>query len=279
MTSPSGTEPPRTPRVYLNGATIMTTTTRDSLEVARRTGFAGIEVRAERLLDAPDELAEATRTVRPGEVWSINGLQLQLDRDGRLDTARIAIELPPRLAIATAIGAAFLLVVPPRAPGADPERTIDAMREGLRIVAGSIDSAGIRAAFEFLGFGDCPINSPEMAGRVVAGLDDVGLVVDSCHWHASGAGSLDSLDVDRIEMIHLNDVPDLPPRSIEDRDRVLPGDGVIELGRLVSELSGRGYRGPFSLETFNPAYWTADPMTIAARGRTAVERVIDHAAP
>jgi hypothetical protein len=36
----------------------------------------------------------------------------------------------------------------------------------------------------------------------------------------------------------------------------------------------RGYVGPWSLETFHPAYWTEDPATIARRGTQACEKVM-----
>lgn len=48
-------------RVFLNGATIMSTTTPDQIEVARRTGFAGVEVRVERLLGRHERFARHQR--------------------------------------------------------------------------------------------------------------------------------------------------------------------------------------------------------------------------
>jgi sugar phosphate isomerase/epimerase len=252
--------------VYLNGATIMTTRTDHHLEVARAAGFDGVEVRAERLLDAPDELRDAAALVRPGEVWSLNGIQLQLGPDGRLDRDRLEAELPPRLGICRALGAAYLLVVPPRTPGAEPSTAVAAMRNGLARIRDAVAPDKVGTAFEFLGFGDCPIDTPALAGEVVSDVPGVELVLDSCHWHAGGAGSLDGFPVERLAMVHLNDAPAKPPREIEDADRVLPGLGVIRLSELVADLGGRGYRGPWSLETFNPTYWTDDPNEIATTG-------------
>jgi 2-keto-myo-inositol isomerase len=253
--------------IYLNGATIMTTSTRRHIEIARAAGFDGVEVRAERLLDTPDEVDEAAAIVTPGEVWSLNGIQLQLAADGRLDIERLEADLPPRLEICRSLGASYLLVVPPRAPGAERTPSIAAMRDGLARIRDTAAPMGIGTAFEFLGFGDCPIDTPALAADVVSTVAGVGLVLDSCHWHASGAGSLDTFPVERLAMVHLNDAPGKPPREIEDADRVLPGRGVIRLADLVAEVSGRGYRGPWSLETFNPQYWADDPMEIATIGR------------
>jgi len=265
--------------IFLNGATIMTTPTARHVEIARAAGFDGVEVRAERLLDAPDEAREAAAIVEPGEVWSLNGIQLQLAADGGLDRERLEAELPPRLEICRSLGASYLLVVPPRAAGADRMTSVMAMRDGLARVRDAADSLGVGAAFEFLGFADCPIDTPAVAGEVVAAVPGVELVLDSCHWHASGAGSLDAFPVDRLAMVHLNDAPDKPPREIEDADRVLPGQGVIHLADLVADLSRRGYRGPWSLETFNPMYWQDDPMDIATTGRQLLDDLLGSLAP
>jgi 2-keto-myo-inositol isomerase len=178
--------------------------------------------------------------------------------------------MAPRLDICRRLAAAYLLVVPPRDGDADPEGAIGAMRDGLAILRDAAARDGIGIAFEFLGFADCPIDTPELAGRVVADLPGVELVLDSCHWHASGAGPLAGFPTDRLAMVHLNDAPAKTPREIEDADRLLPGRGVIRLKELVATLRAAGYRGPWSLETFNPDYWTFPPVEIAAEGRAAM---------
>lgn len=264
--------------IHLNGATIMTTATEQHVRIAREVGYAGVEVRAERLLEAPEELAAAAMIVQPGEVWSLNGVQLQLGPDGGLDRGRLAAEMPPRLQICRRLGAAYLLVVPPRAAGADRDRAIAAMRDGLAILRDAAANDGIGVAFEFLGFGDCPIDTPELAGRVADGLPGVELVLDSCHWHASGAGSLDPFPIDRLAMVHLNDAPPKPPREIEDADRLLPGRGVIRLDELIGSLRAGGYDGPWSLETFNPAYWAMLPDAVATEGLASVESLLQESA-
>ena len=257
----------------------MTTPTARHIEISRAAGFDGVEVRAERLLGAPDELCEAAAFVRPGEVWSLNGIQIQLQADGTLDRERLNAELPPRLEICRALGAACLLVVPPRAAGANRGRAIAAMRDGLAVIRDRATTINVGTAFEFLGFGDCPIDTPAVAGDVVAGVPGVELVLDSCHWHASGSGSLKDFPMDRLAMIHLNDAPPKPPREIEDADRVLPGRGVIRLAELVRDLRARGYRGPWSLETFNPRYWSEDPSQIATKGRQLVGELLGAGIP
>lgn len=259
---------------YLNGATIMTSATPRQLEVARATGYAGIEARAERLLvDAP-ELAATADAVREGEVWSVNGVRIGLSQDGALERATLDADLEARLEICRSIKAAYLLAVPPRVAGMGLETALRGIQDGLAVAADRAARNGVRIAFEFLGFSDCPIGSPAAAAMAIDGVGDVDLVLDSCHWHASGGGSLDAFPVERLAMVHLNDAPAKPPREIEDADRVLPGDGVIRLRELVAALRGRGYSGPWSLETFNPSLWQEEPSEVARRGWATLETLL-----
>lgn len=259
---------------FLNGATIMTTPTPRSVEIAREASYSGIEARAERLLVEPDELAATSGAVRLGEVWSLNGVRIGLRLDGSLERGRLEADLAPRLEICRALGAEYLLAVPPRIPGLSEARALPGIRTGLALARDRAAKAGIGLAFEFLGFTDCPIRDPDAAAETVRDLPGVDLVLDSCHWHASGSGSLDGFPVERLAMVHLNDAPSKPPREIEDADRVLPGMGVISLGELVHTLRDRGYDGPWSLETFNPSYWHEDPLTVARRGAIALDMVL-----
>lgn len=257
----------------------MTTPTARSLLVARQAGFAGIEARAERLLVSDDEVRAVAKTVRDGEVWSLNGVRLALLPDGALDAATLTADLGPRLRIIRHVRASYLLAVPPRMPGLPSTKALPGIRAGLRVARDLAAAQGVRVAFEFLGFADCPINSPALAAEAVAGLDDVDLVLDSCHWHASGSRPLDELPSQRIVMVHLNDAPAKPPREIEDADRVLPLEGVIRLPDLVRDLRRHGYAGPWSLETFNPRYWERDPVEIARLGRAAIDRLLGGGVP
>jgi 2-keto-myo-inositol isomerase len=259
---------------YLNAATIMTTSTPRSLEIARSTGYSGIEARAERLLVEPDELTATARAVRDDEVWSLNGVRIGLRLDGSLDREQLEADLAPRLEICRAIGAAYILAVPPRIPGMVEAMAVAGIRAGLGLARDRAAKAGIRLAFEFLGFFDCPIGDAIAAAETIRDLPGVDLVLDSCHWHASGSGSLDSFPIEHLAMVHLNDAPAKPPREIEDGDRLLPGLGVIRLGELVRTLRDRGYDGPWSLETFNPSYWDEDPLAVARQGEIALDHVL-----
>lgn len=81
---------------------------------------------------------------------------------------------------------------------------------------------------------------------------NVGLLLDSWHWHLSGATTQDIIDAgrDRIVHVHFNDAPNLPPEQIRDNQRLLPGEGVINLTGFLRALQTIGYNDALSVEVF-----------------------------
>jgi len=53
-------------------------------------------------------------------------------------------------------------------------------------------------------------------------------------------------------LLGLVQLSDLVPPSTVVPDRAVPGDGVIPLGRIISQVSAAGYDGPFELELLGP---------------------------
>jgi 2-keto-myo-inositol isomerase len=47
---------------------------------------------------------------------------------------------------------------------------------------------------------------------------------------------------------------------------VMIGDGIADLPRVIANLRRIGYRGPLSLELFNPTLWEQDPAEVARIG-------------
>ena len=67
---------------------------------------------------------------------------------------------------------------------------------------------------------------------------NVGLLLDVCHWHHSGGTTQDIVTAgrERIVHVHFNDAPNLPPDQIRDNQRLLPGEGVINLTGFLQAL-------------------------------------------
>ncbi len=78
-----------------------------------------------------------------------------------------------------------------------------------------------------------------------------------------------------MHVFHLNDYPAEPPReTINDGDRVYPGDGACPLPTVVRDLYDTGFRGALSLELFNRQYWQQDVLTVARTGLSKMRQVV-----
>lgn len=81
---------------------------------------------------------------------------------------------------------------------------------------------------------------------------NVGLLLDAWHWHHAGATTQDIVNAGRknIVHVHFDDAPHLPPDKIRDNERLLPGEGVINLTGFLQALQKIGYTDALSVEVF-----------------------------
>ena len=140
---------------------------------------------------------------------------------------------------------------------------------------------GVKPAMEYLGFVD-DINTIEAAAEIVekAGHPQGTVIHDPFHIFRGG-GSFESLlkvPADRIAISHFNDAPAQPPRPQQhDKDRVYPGDGHLDLRRMVRLLKQVGYNRWLSLELFNEKLWAQDPAQVARTGLEKMRAVVESA--
>jgi len=100
---------------------------------------------------------------------------------------------------------------------------------------------------------------------------NVGILVDSLHWHCQGAdrAALASIPKGRIIYAHIDDAPPGPLSAQRDDDRLLPGEGVIDLAGFVQSLTAAGYAGPIGIEIDGPYLRQEPPERAARRARSA----------
>jgi sugar phosphate isomerase/epimerase len=80
----------------------------------------------------------------------------------------------------------------------------------------------------------------------------------------------------RLANFHINDIPAKPPPTQQtDYDRVMVGDGIADLPRVIANLRAIGYRGPLSLELFNRELWNRDPLEVARLGLERVRALVE----
>jgi sugar phosphate isomerase/epimerase len=112
-----------------------------------------------------------------------------------------------------------------------------------------------------------------------AAHSNVAPLLDFYHFY-SGLNKLEDLDLIRqgeIGHVHFQDVPDMPRELLDNTTRIIPGDGVAPLNRMLRTLSDKGYSGPLSVELFLPKFQQGDPYEVAREIRTKCEVVMRRA--
>jgi len=167
----------------------------------------------------------------------------------------------------------------------DARRTVV---EGIKRLAHAADRAGVRIGLEpYQRIGGEPWTIVSSVADVVELLDEadapqVGITFDVWHlWNSTTLYEDIAERVGRFTGVHVSDYRE-PTRGWA--DRVLPGDGVADVARILAALERAGWRGPFDLEifsddgTFGTAYpdslWSWEPRELAERGRAAVETAV-----
>lgn len=88
------------------------------------------------------------------------------------------------------------------------------------------------------------------------GVGNCGLLLDSFHWYTSGGqvSDIEHLDSTEVVTVHANDakVGRTAAEQI-DKQRELPGTGVIDLIGFFGALRKIGYDGPVTIKPFNQA--------------------------
>jgi len=96
----------------------------------------------------------------------------------------------------------------------------------------------------------------------------------------SGLNKLEDLDMVRpgeIAHVHFQDVPDMPREMLDLSTRIIPGDGIAPLNKILTKLADNGYAGPLSVELFLPKFQQGDPYEVAREIRTKSEAVMRQA--
>ena len=106
-----------------------------------------------------------------------------------------------------------------------------------------------------------------------------GILFD-CYHFWSGPSKMEDMDLIRpgeIIHAHLNDTQDLPRELLDLQSRVVPGDGVAPLAKILRKLVDHGYSGPISVELFLSKYQMADPFELAKEIRLKSEATFQQA--
>lgn len=266
----------------INGATTMKATLPEDIAAASAAGFKGLEIWAAKM-DAYLETGSIEELkalldeagVRPASINSIEFITFRPPGEYETIKARCQ-ELCQR---AQALGCDKIVVVPSPTPeGADWDEIRDESVRVLRELSEVATPYGVSLAFEFLGFPWCSVRTLGRCWSIVqeTNRDNIGLVIDTCHFHAGASqlGTIAEVHPLKILILHINDVEERPLDTIEDAHRLLPGEGVIPLDDILLRFKHIGFDGMCSIELFRPEYWERDPAELAAAARAATLEIV-----
>lgn len=85
---------------------------------------------------------------------------------------------------------------------------------------------------------------------------------------------LDSIEPGEIAHVHFQDLLDGPRELINNDSRLIPGDGIAPVVRILRKLAEKEYAGPLSVELFRAELVNGDPYLVATEIRTKCEAVM-----
>jgi len=247
-----------------------------SIAFAQKYGFSGVDLRIDKHEARIDQvgvdvlsLAMRDAGLKPGYCTILPG-KISCDED----TWRAGVERLPSLAeLAEGLGyTRTATVVLPFDDEQPFDRFFDLHVDRVRQVAPILADHGLSLALEYVS----PVTRRaghkhpfvyDMKGLRtlcrVSGHTNVGLLLDSFHWHCAGesVADIEALSSDEVVVVHVNDlVADRPIDNQVVTERALPCEtGVIDMGGFIGALDRIGYAGPITSEPTHPKWAKTDP--------------------
>jgi len=110
------------------------------------------------------------------------------------------------------------------------------------------------------------------------GLSNVGLLLDSYHWHTTGLSSEDiaNLNENQIVHVHINDAANIPVEELKDNERLYTGEGIIDLELFLKSVKKTGYNGPIAQEVLTSKQATQSIEDILKRSKAGFDKVFNN---
>jgi len=265
---------------------------RDYVALAEQSGFGGIEVDMGSVIRAADESSwDAVKALfeQLAIAPASTGLPVEWRKDDSMFEESLA-KLPAYAKAAQQVGCRRICTWLPPAVNDDPKEFRQKCVGRFRKVAEMLGDYALRLGLEFVGpktlrSGPKAMGASEFIYTIpqtLALIDDidaragnVGLLVDSFHWFCTGSkvDELAGLSPKQIVHVHINDAPDVPVDDQIDNQRLLPGDGVIDLRTFLGSLSKAGFRDFVAVETFNKELTSLGRERAAEKAGAAMEKI------
>ena len=258
--------------VVLNASTIRPTPSKDKIRIAAEAGYDGIELwinDLEELEKGGHNLKDIAKEIKDRGLFVPNVIGLWDGMPPTLEEWEKSLVVSrERMRMCSDVGSRFVAALPfPDRENFDLAWGAERYRDLLRIGRNDYD---LGVTMEFIGF----IKGVHRLGQACCIAVDSNepaatVLPDTFHLYRGGSGfnGIKHLQPEFIADFHWNDAPAVPSQfETKDKDRVMPGDGILPLTQCLKDLLEIGYTGPLSLEIFNEEYWKMDPMEAAKIG-------------
>jgi sugar phosphate isomerase/epimerase len=239
-----------------DGRTTPTVEWPEFARLAARVGYGGADVS---LAAARREGVDATRAlfselkIRPG----VENFPVVFTRDDAAFQSGLS-SLDEAAKFSAAIQCPRMMTVLPPASETPKSELRKIYKDRLIAVSEILQRSNVRLGLEFLGPLHFRARLPhEFIWRMDETLEfakecgpNIGLQLDAWHWHHSGASVNDIIAAgkSRIVSVHVSDAKKQPPEDVRDNQRLLPGEGIIDLPGFFQALQKIGYEDAVSPE-------------------------------
>jgi len=250
--------------VSLNGSVTRGVSGADKIRLAAKTGFGGVDWD---LGAAKTAGLDTTRALFAELKIVPTIVNLPMARPlpfGGEDAAfKDALKLLAEDAAFTAsVGCTKMMLVLPASTATPKAEMRKLAVDRLSAIADVLKTSNVRLGLEFLGplyfrtgrAGGPPSepfiwNMPEAVALAKDTGANMGVVCDVWHWHHSNSTIKDITDAGtRIVHVHVSDAKASAPEDVRDNQRVMPGEGIIDLVAFFQALQKAGYAGGVSPE-------------------------------
>lgn len=184
-----------------------------------------------------------------------------------------------RLALCKELGVGTL-VVAADVGGPLGQQDLERVQMSLGEAARLAGQHGVRIALEFQAR-SAFINNLQTAAAVVAetGSPHLGICLDAFHFSvgSSKTEDLGYLLPENLFHVQLCDLSGVAREFATDADRILPGDGDLNLAGIVARLTEIDYAGCVSIELMNPQIWRISPLQFGEIAMTALRKLLGQA--
>jgi sugar phosphate isomerase/epimerase len=257
----------------------------ESAPLAAKAGFPGCDVA---ILTAMKNGLDATRATLAASKLRPAAVDLPVDFRKDEATFRQGLDrLPDVASFAAAIGCPRMVTYILSSSDKPKAEQRSLLLDRFRAVADVLARSHVRLGLEFLG----PLNirkaqpyefiwrMDEMLAFAKECGSNCGLLLDTWHWHHAGATVENILAAGKngIVHVHFNDAAQQAPEDVRDNQRLLPGEGVINLKGCLQALKKIGYEDALSVEVFGRGLKEMPPEQAARLGYEAASRVMREA--